>query len=296
MQEYLPEGYRFQPSHFTYEQLKDAMRSRQILQATVCLCDENHNLYADLGCCRGRIPRAEAAIGIDTGQTRDIAILLLVGRPICFCVADVSPDGTVTLSRKAAQQQALSVLLSKRPGDILPAIVTSLASFGAFCDIGCGAAALLPLSAISVSRIRHPSERFSCGQKIFTVIQSIDRLQSRITLSHKELLGTWQENAAAFSQGQTVTGIVRSRQEYGVFIELAPNLSGLADADETLGEGETVSVYIKSILPEKCKIKLVVLRRLGKNRADSTQFDYKQTKGHISSWQYGGKTSLLTIF
>ena len=56
MQDFLPEGYRFQSSSFTYEALKEAMHSRQILEAVVCLCDEAHDLYVDLGCCRGRIP------------------------------------------------------------------------------------------------------------------------------------------------------------------------------------------------------------------------------------------------
>ncbi len=296
MDEYLPEGYQFQSSPFTYEALKDAMHSRQILEAVVCLCDESHDLYVDLGCCRGKIPREEAAIGIDTGQTRDIAILLLVGRPICFCVTEISADGEVTLSRTAAQKIALQSLLSKKPGDVLPAIITNLTAFGAFCDVGCGITALLPLSAISVSRIRHPSERFRCGQTIYSIIQSIDHMNGRITLSHKELLGTWQENVSCFSQGQTVPGIVRSKQDYGVFIELAPNLSGLAEPDDTLTEGETVSVFIKSILPDKCKIKLVVLRKLGIMPMHHLPLHYTQTEGRINSWQYAGNSSMLTIF
>ncbi|MGL0910084.1 hypothetical protein ACSTB0_13670, partial [Faecalibacterium wellingii] len=42
------------------------------------------------------------------------------------------------------------------------------------------------------------------------------------------LLGTWEENAAGFTVGETVVGIVRSVEEYGTFIEIAPNLAGLA--------------------------------------------------------------------
>lgn len=70
-------------------------------------------------------------------------------------------------------------------------------------------------------------------------------------MTHKELLGTWMENASWFCPGETVRGTVRSVKEYGSFIELTPNLSGLADAREKLDPGDGVSVYIKSIRPEK---------------------------------------------
>ena len=53
-------------------------------------------------------------------------------------------------------------------------------------------------------RIRHPNERFRVGQKILAVVKVFDRKNRRITLTHKELLGTWLENASRFSEGDTV--------------------------------------------------------------------------------------------
>ncbi len=50
----------------------------------------------------------------------------------------------------------------------------------------------------------------------------------------RELLGTWQENAARFRAGQTVTGVVRTVTDYGAFIALTPNLCGLAEPDGRL--------------------------------------------------------------
>ena len=38
-----------------------------------------------------------------------------------------------------------------------------------------------------------------------------------ITLTHKELLGTWEENIAMFQTGETVAGIIRSVEPYGIF-------------------------------------------------------------------------------
>ena len=75
----------------------------------------------------------------------------------------------------------------------------------------------------------------------------------------KELLGTWEENAALFSAGETVPGIIRSIETYGIFVELTPNLTGLAELKEGVSVNENAAVYIKSIIPERMKIKLVIL-------------------------------------
>lgn len=56
-------------------------------------------------------------------------------------------------------------------------------------------------------------------------------------MTHKELLGTWMENASWFHPGETVRGEVRSVKEYGSFIELAPNLSGLQMPGRTCARG-----------------------------------------------------------
>ena len=90
---------------------------------------------------------------------------------------------------------------------------------------------------------------------------------------------------ACFAAGETVVGIVRSVEDYGVFIEIAPNLAGLAEPDTALHPGQTVSVYIKSILPDKMKIKLVVVN---KNLNQKMRFEphYFVTRGRLDRWIY----------
>ena len=110
----------------------------------------------------------------------------------------------------------------------------------------------------------HPKERFRLGESLFVAVRSVDAL-GRIFVSHRELLGTWEQNAARFTPGQTVAGIVRSVEEYGVFVELAPNLAGLAEVRDCDREavhsliGRTAAVFIKSIIPERMKVKLVLI-------------------------------------
>ena len=186
-----------------------------------------------------------------------------------------------------------------RPGSVVTAVVTHLESFGAFLDIGCGIVAMLPIEHISVSRISHPKERFRPGPKILSAVRSIDREKRRITMTHKELLGTWMENASWFHPGETVRGEVRSVKEYGSFIELAPNLSGLADAREDLRPGDGVSVYIKSIRPERMKIKLQVIEKLPP-LAEPEPLRYQITDGVLDRWVYSPagyeKPAVETVF
>ena len=197
---YPPEGLR-PPSSFTLQSLREAMEQNTVLEDRVLRCDAGHNLLLSLGGIQARIPREEVLSPWISGAQRDIAVLSRVGKPACFLVtalrADEKGAPTALLSRRAVQERAMDFFLEHlRPGSVVTAVVTHLESFGAFLDIGCGIVAMLPIEHISVSRISHPKERFRPGQKILSAVRSIDREKRRITMTHKELLGTWMENAS----------------------------------------------------------------------------------------------------
>ena len=79
-------------------------------------------------------------------------------------------------------------------GEIMNGTVKNIKPFGAFVEVDNGVVGLLHIEDISVSRIKSPEERFEIGQNIKVMIKSIDKEQNRIELTHKELLGTWDEN------------------------------------------------------------------------------------------------------
>lgn len=300
---YLPEGLG--PSTpLTLDHLKDALETGAILEAPVQRCDVSHTLHLNLGGVQGRIPREEAVAPWISGAERDIAVLSRVGKPTCFTVSALEADEkgapTALLSRRAAQERAMDYFLEHlKPGSVLTGRITRLESFGAFVDVGCGIVAMLPIEHISVSRIAHPRDRFQTGQKILAAVWAIDREAKRITLTHRELLGTWMENASRFRPGETVRGVVRTVKEYGSFIELTPNLSGLADAKERLSPGDGVSVFIKSIRPERMKIKLQVIEKLPPAPPEPV-LRYQITDGVLEHWVYSPpnyeKTPVETVF
>lgn len=306
MTKFMPEGYLIDTAEnrlITRSPLSiaDAYQRGEIVEARAAMCDIEHNLIVNLNGMKGIIPRNEGAIGIEDGSVRDIAIISRVGKPVCFIITGINKDDTgapvAMLSRRVAQKRCVDEYISKlRCGDIIDATVTHLEPFGAFCDIGCGISSLLPIDSISVSRISHPKDRFYPGDRIKAVIKSIDG--DKITLSQKELLGTWEQNAAQFTVGETVSGIVRSVESYGIFVELAPNLAGLAEPREDVHEGDTASVYIKSILPEKMKVKLIVIDSF---RTESRNLPpkYYIEGDHIDSWYYSPECAnkqIQTVF
>ncbi len=298
MQEFYTENDYRCADALSFDTLCTAMREKEILQGTALAFDTLRQLRFELGGMRGIMPFEECADGVAEGTVRDIAILTRVGRPTCFIieryVTDEHGEGYFLLSRKNAQlrykEQRLNALDA---GDILSCTVTHIESFGAFCDIGCGISALLPIDCMSVSRISSPHDRIAVGQQVYCVIKNRD-VQGRFVLSIRELLGTWAQNAAQFHVGETVVGIVRSVEDYGTFIELAPNLAGLAESNPDLRAGQAVSVYIKNILSDKMKIKLVIVNH---NLGQNLRFDlrYFQTEGHLAHWVYSTPESRKQI-
>lgn len=294
--QYLPEGLLYgTAANREYiaspEGLARAMREGRILEAPAAMCDSEMNLYVDLGTVRGIMPRGEVTLTRGSEETKAIAVITRVGKPVCFKVTAVAEEngGTVAyLSRRAAQLECKTRHIADlAAGDVLRAKITHMEPFGAFCDIGCGIVSLLPIDCISVSRISHPADRFTPGEYIYAAVRSIDRENDRIFLTHRELLGTWEENAAAFSAGQTVSGIVRSIEDYGIFVELAPNLAGLAECKEGVRVGDVASVYIKSILPERMKVKLVIVDSApGVCTIKRKYYVDTDRVTHIDRWQY----------
>ena len=318
---YVPEGVtlttiRNRELTATLGGLEKAMETGAIIEGTVILCDGDFNLHVEFPGAmgvRGIIPRSEAVWSRDGEPPKDIAILTRVGKAVACKVTGIEEvEGEITtvyLSRRLAQAEcAANYLEGLIPGDVIRAKVTHLESFGAFVDVGCGIPSLLSVDAISVSRINHPRERLYNGQMIWCAVKSVDRETGRIFVSTRELLGTWEENAARFTPGQTVAGIVRSVEEYGVFVELAPNLAGLAEVRDCDRDavhsliGRTAAVFIKSIIPDRMKIKLVLIDAYRGEPAPLPRLHYfirGDEVAHIDRWVYspaGAKKRVETVF
>ena len=192
MLEYRAEGLCRNANHLSREELSRCMANGEVLQSTALAYDTDRRLRFELGGMRGIMPFADCVDAAPGETVKDIAVLTRVGRPTCFVIEgmETGENGQpcYQLSRAEAQRMCKAEYLDTlSPGDILPCTVTHIEPFGAFCDVGCGISALLPIDCMSVSRISSPADRVSVGQQILCAIKNRDA-QGRFVLTIRELL------------------------------------------------------------------------------------------------------------
>ena len=262
---FLPEGWNNEITKVDKTNIKQYMENKEILQGLVKACDDNYNLYINFeNDLNGIIPREEVeGINIqEDGLPKENLCTGKVHKFVQFKVKDFDSQNRLILSRKQVQQEALDYIKNNlKEGQKVIGIVKNIRPYGAFIEIGGGIVGLVHIEDLSVARIKTPYERLKIGQKLEVMVKSIDREQGKVILSYKELLGSWEENAEKFTPGIKVKGKVREieKNKNGIFIELTPNLVGMAEYEEGLEYGQDVDVYIKKIDIDKKKIKLLIV-------------------------------------
>lgn len=253
--------FRFFPEGWKNENLEG---TNDILQGIVEKCDEDYNLHVKLdNGSMGIIPRKEVdAINVDeNGFPKTNLCVGKVHKYVQFKIKEKDGDNLI-LSRKDVQKEVLdSIKTDLQVGQTINGIVKNITPYGAFIDIGGGVVGLVHIEDLSVARIKTPFERIKIGQKINIVVKSIDRDTGRINLSYKETLGSWEDNAHNFTIGMKTKGIVREteKNKNGIFIEITPNLVGMAEYKEGLNYGDKIDIIIKKIDYDKKKVKLIIV-------------------------------------
>lgn len=262
-QKFIPEGWEESDCHYSTEEIEDAYKNGTVIQSKVTDCDENYNLHVELGNgISGTIPREEVEINTSDITSHQRICRNKVNQYVQFKIKSIESNAHFILSRKAVEKEALEWIKNElEEGMIVKGIVKNIRKFGVFIEIGGGVVALLHIEDISVSRIRTPEERFKVGDKIDVMIKSIDRDLGKVVLTYKQLLGDWDKNIQQFKEKMIVDGIVKdvNTNKDGIFIELLPNLVGLAEYKEGFEYGQKVKVLIRKIIKEKKKIKLVIV-------------------------------------
>lgn len=301
MDKYMPEGLvRKEELKYTISKIRQALETGEILEGKVVKADSEMNCTLQLGnYITGILPKEEFEYREDGKELRTAAVISKVNKTVQFKVVGIEKEGgnyTVRLSRKQAQKECYDNFISKLEiGQIIDAKATFVESYGIFCDIGCGITALMPIENLCTVKIINPKTWLKNIGKIKAIIKYIDG--NHITLSHKELLGTWEENASKFDVGDTVNGIVRNVEDYGVFVELAPNLVGLADKREDVNIGDSVSVYVRELNPEKMKVKLMIVANDGPiDCRDKVKYNYNIPKTNtVKDWVYSPECSAKKV-
>lgn len=260
-----PEGWNNEITPIDRENIESYMNTNEVLQGLVKKCDEDYNLYVQFqNGLTGIMPRQEIeAVNIeDSGLPRINLCTGKVHKFVQFKIKEAKDENNIILSRKEVQEETLDWIKKELvEGAHVTGIVKNIKPYGAFIEIGGGIVGLAHIEDLSIARIKTPFERLAIGQKVEVVIKSIDRNTGKVILSYKETLGSWEDNAKMFEPGTRVKGIIREteKNKNGIFVELKPNLVGMAEYEEGLNYGQVVDVYIKKIDNERRKIKLVIV-------------------------------------
>jgi len=213
---------------------------------------------------------------------------------------DVVVDRRVVLEEEAfAMQGARLAGLSE--GEIVTGTVRSLATYGAFVDIG-GVDGLLHISDMAWSRVKAPEDLLTVGDKIQVKILSVDAETKKISLGLKQLQPEpWDGAAATYTVGQRITGTVTRLMDFGAFVELEPGIEGLIHVSEMswvkkvrkpsdmLKEGDSVEAVVLAVDTAGKRISLGLKQALGDPWTDAA------TKFLVGS-QVEGPVTRMTNF
>jgi len=188
-------------------------------------------LIVDIG-LRGFLP----ASLIDVRKTKDLQSYI-GERCVCKVIEVDRHRNNVVLSRKAIiederKEQRKEILNSMEIGQIKKGIITSIADFGAFIDVG-GVDGLVHISELSWNHVKHPSEVVNVDQEVDVEILGIDYEKQRLSLGLKQTQkDPWLEKIKNYSIKDVAKGKVTRIVKFGLFVQIEEGLQGLVHISE----------------------------------------------------------------
>ena len=273
---------------------EEQYKNNELLKAKVI--DYNKGgLIVDVAGIRGFVPisqilnlkREEVAAG---GENQETAAKLqsMKDKELQLKIIEINrARNRLILSERLAvqewrQRRREELLDELKPGEVRRGVVSNLANFGAFVDLG-GADGLVHISQLAWSRVNHPSEVLHVGQDVEVQVLSVDKDKKKIALSIKRAeVDPWTTVEQRYTPGQVVTGVVTKIAPFGAFARIEDGIEGLIHLSEL-----TPGTDPKSILHEGAQLQLRILRidaerrRLGLSLRQADEVDAKETPAEM---------------
>src|SRR2546427_3081315 len=256
-----------------WEGLRRAFENKEIVAGRVTAAVKG-GFTVDLG-TRAFLPASRS------GARTPAEMEQLVGQEIrCRIIkVDVDEEDVVVDRRSVMEEEARQIrqntLGALEEGAVVRGTVRSLASYGAFVDIG-GLDGLLHVGDISWARVTDPSTELSVGDVLDLKILKVDKENGKISLGLKQMSpDPWQDAAARLNPGDRVTGVVTRLADFGAFVEVMPGVEGLIHvsemswtkriqrASDVLKEGERVETVVLKVDRAASRLSLVLRQVLG---------------------------------
>jgi len=283
---------------------EEQYKNNELLQARVI--DYNKGgLIVDVAGIRGFVPisqilnlkREEVAQGGDNQETA-AKLQNMKDKVLQLKIIEINrARNRLILSERLANQEwrqrrREELLDELKPGEVRHGVVSNLANFGAFVDLG-GADGLVHISQLAWSRVNHPSEVLKVGQEVEVQVLSVDKEKKKIALSIKRAeVDPWTTVEQRYFPGQVVTGTITKIAPFGAFARIEDGIEGLIhqselapgmDARANLREGQELQLRILRIDAER--------RRLGLSLRQADELDTRESSSENASSENGGNAS-----
>lgn len=257
-----------------WERAEELMRTQDIFECPVDSFNRG-GVIVRLGQVRGFVPASQltsAPTASASEEENDSRYAALMGDTLKLKVIDIDRKrNRLILSERLAmrewrRQQKDQLLGSLREGLVMEGVISSIADFGAFVDLG-GADGLIHLSELSWNRVTHPSEVVKVGERIKVQILTVDADRRRIGLSLRRLTPQpWEIIDNTYQVGQIVKGRITKLVNFGAFARLVDTgIEGLihiselserrvAHPKEVVAEGDVYDLRIIRIESDKRRL------------------------------------------
>lgn len=214
-----------------------------------------------------------------------------VGMTMTVQIIDLErAEEKIILSEKAVwERKQKDVIAQYNIGDRVEGEVTALADFGAFVKFD-SLEGLVHISEIAWQRIDHPRDILKVGEKVDAEIIGIEG--SKIFLSMKKLVrDPWKDVENRYAVGDVLEGTILKVNPFGFFVELDPEIHGLAhiselsdepvkDIDSFADVGDVMEFKIVSIEPEEHRLGLSIKALNDDDQSGDKDEDEKDESGN----------------
>lgn len=262
---------------YDWKHAEELLESQQVFEGEVTGYNKG-GVIVFVGKARGFVPASQLVS--DEGRKEDDddeRFAALVGKSLQLKVIELDRSrNRLILSERQAmrdwrRKQKAKLLTDLQIGDVRMGMISSLASFGAFVDLG-GADGLIHLSELSWGRVQDPTEVVHVGQEVKVKIISVDRDRRRIGLSMRQLMPEpWTVVHEQYAIGQLVEAEITRLTSFGAFARVDGKLEGLihiselsdhriSHPKEVVHEGQRMMLRVIKIDPDKRRMGLSLKR------------------------------------
>jgi small subunit ribosomal protein S1 len=273
-----------------WERAEELMRTQDIFECPVDSFNRG-GVIVKLGQVRGFVPASQlsSVIPLQGTEEGDERYAALLGGSLRLKVIDIDRKrNRLILSERLAmrewrRQQKEQLLDSLKEGDSLEGLISSIADFGAFVDLG-GADGLIHLSELSWNRVSHPSEVVKVGERVKVQVLSVDTERRRIGLSLRRLTPQpWEVIDTTYEVGQVVRGRITKLVNFGAFARLVDTgIEGLIHISEL---SERRVTHPKEVVAEGDVYDLRIIRIEGDKRRLGLSLKQAQPVSQEVDWQ-----------